>query len=213
VPKYTTDSPKQQINTIELDYSSPSTGTDFGKVNSGDVTVTLTRKKSSGKDREKINVTSGGSSFGGETALIDLSGNFDTNVVDDPNGNPNIKVAVSNVTNPPKKGTFPVTIKFNLSDNTTDSFDANLDIVNTQFFDVVITSAPSEVFEGDTFDIDYDVTNTGTKNGTQDIELVIDGVRPPEQTNRSVALKPNKTLSSTFTLNESDLSHSHPRTI
>jgi hypothetical protein len=106
VPKYTTDSPKQQINTIELDYSSPSTGTDFGKVNSGDVKVTLTRKLSSGKDREIINVTSGGSSFGGETALIDLSGSFDTNVVDDPNGNPNIKVAVSNVTNPPNRVPF-----------------------------------------------------------------------------------------------------------
>jgi hypothetical protein len=212
-PGYTTGGP--EVNTIALDYSG--TGTNFGNVNSGNVTVTLTRTLSSGLDRSTINVTSGGSSFGGETALIDLSGTYTTDVVDDPNGNPNVKLAVANVGNPSSAGVFQATIDFNLSNGTTDSFDAELEIVNTPRFDVTITSAPNEIFKGDTFDIEYEVANNGTKPDTQDIELAINGV--VEQTNGSVNLNANQTLSAktgntpTFTLNESNLSQSPPYSI
>lgn len=204
VPDYTTID--GEVGTIQLDYSG--TGTSFKNVTSSDVTVTLTRELTSGPDRDTIDVTQSGSSFGGETASIDLNGSFETSVVDDPGGEPNVEVTVDKVKNPPNFSTYQPAIEFDLSNGATDSFSADLDIVNAPFFNVDITNAPSEIFKGDTFDIDYNVTNTGTKQGTQDVELTVDG--SVEKTNSTVKLKSNKTLSATFTLDEGSLSQSSP---
>jgi hypothetical protein len=206
VPNYTTVD--GQVNKIELNYPPP--GPSFDNVSSSDVTVTLTRQLSSGPDRSAIDVTQSGSSFSGENASIDLNGSFETSVVNDPSGEPNVEVIVNKVKNP-SNGTYQSDISFDLSAGATDGFSADLDIVSAPFFNVDITNAPSEIFEGDTFDIDYDVTNTGTKKGKQDIKLTVDG--SPERTNSNVQLNSSTTLSDSFNLNESKLTQSSPLNI
>jgi hypothetical protein len=196
-----------QIDTVVLDYSG--TGASFDGLDNNDVTVTLTRQLSSGPDRSSININQ--DSYSGETATIDLSGTQDTSVVDDPNGNPNIEVVVNGVDNPPSKATYTPEIKLNLDTGATDTFPAQLEILDGPFFDVDITGAPSEVFEGDTFDIDYEVTNIGTQTDTQDIELEVNGT--VERTNSNVQLGSSGSLQDTFTLDESNLSQSPPYVI
>jgi hypothetical protein len=193
-----------QIDTVVLDYSG--TGASFDGLDETNVTVTLTRQLSSGPDRSSININQ--DSYSGETATIDLSGTQDTSVVDDPNGNPNIEVVVNGVDNPPTNGTYTPEVQLNLDTGATDTFPAQLEILDGPFFDVDIIGAPSGVFEGDTFDIEYEVTNIGTQSDTQDIELEVNGT--VERTNSNVQLGSSGSLQDTFTLNESNLSQSPP---
>jgi|GEM_PF-355184 len=206
---YTTPDVNTQIDPITLDYSTInySQQAAFKNITRSDVTVKLTRQLNSGPDRSTIPITQSNSDFSGETALIDLSGNYETSVVDDPNGKPNMEVTVGQINNPPSEGTFKPEIKLDVSNDSVDTFSADLNIANAPFFDVSITTAPPEIFKGDTFDIDYKIINTG-KRDTQNITLEVNGSQP--ETNDNLTLSSNEQFSGTFEINASNYNQSSP---
>ena len=64
------------------------------------------------------------------------------------------------------------------------------------FFDVSITDAPNAVPAGDTITVEYQVENTGSESGTQDIEFVVDdGI---EATQSGVELGAGESVSQSF---------------
>ena len=66
----------------------------------------------------------------------------------------------------------------------------------SEFFDVTITDTNSPIEQGDTLVVDYEVSNTGDKTGSQDITLEIDSVL--EDTDAGVRVLANRTDSGTL---------------
>jgi hypothetical protein len=64
-------------------------------------------------------------------------------------------------------------------------------------FEVALTGVDSEVTEGENLTVDYEVTNTGDVEGTQDIEFTVDGTS--EGTEAGVTLGAGATFDSQFT--------------
>lgn len=212
VDNYTTGT-NRQIDTITLDYSAidyEKTAA-FDRVNANKTTVRLTRELSGGPDRDTISVNQG--NYSGKTATVDLSGAATTSVIDDPNDKPNLEVIVDNIENPNNTGDFTPEIDLNLDDNTTDTLSATLSIVNTPFFDVSITSSPSEIFEDDTFEIDYEVVNTGSQQDTQEIVLNANDTQEKSITEQLSTNGSKNSLTDTFSLDESKLSQSPPLSV
>jgi FlaG/FlaF family flagellin (archaellin) len=87
-----------EVDEIEVDYSSG----DFDGINEDDVTVTMTRTLSGGPDRTEINVNSGTAPYNGDTATIDLSGFFQTDVAGP------IKIEIDGIKNPSSAGSYTV---------------------------------------------------------------------------------------------------------
>ena len=214
IDNYTTGT-NRQIDTITLDYSaidySGKNTAAFDRVNANKTIVRLTRELSGGADRDTISVNQG--NYSGKTATLDLSGAATTSVIDDPNDKPNLEVVVDNIENPNNTGDFTPEIKLNLDDNTTDTLSATLSIVNTPFFDVSITSSPSEIFEDDAFDIDYEVVNTGSQQDTQGIVLNVNNTQEKSITEQLSTNGSNNSLTGTFSLDESKLSQSPPLSV
>ena len=69
-------------------------------------------------------------------------------------------------------------------------------IAASEFYDVTITGTNSPIEQGDTLVVDYEVSNTGDKTGTQDITLEIDSVL--EDTDAGVRVLANRTDSGTL---------------
>ena len=105
----------EDIDTIDVDYSDNSQGATLNNLDETDVTVEMTRQLGSGPDRSTIDVNSG--DYSGDTATFDLSGNFTTDITNDPN-NPDIVVTIGDsgsntgAENPPQ-GSYTATITLN----------------------------------------------------------------------------------------------------
>ena len=69
-------------------------------------------------------------------------------------------------------------------------------IAASEFYDVTITDTNSPIEQGDTLVVDYEVSNTGDKTGSQDITLEIDSVL--EDTDSGVRVLANRTDSGTL---------------
>ena len=105
----------EDIDTIDVDYSDSTQDSTLDTLTDEDITVEMTRKLGSGPDRETISVNSG--DYSGDTATFDLSGNFTTDITNDPN-NPDIVVTIgdsgSNTgAENPSQGSYTATITLN----------------------------------------------------------------------------------------------------
>ena len=69
-------------------------------------------------------------------------------------------------------------------------------IAASEFYDVTITDTNSPIEQGDTLVVDYEVSNTGDKTGTQDITLEIEDVL--KDTDAGVRVLANRTGSGTL---------------
>lgn len=199
LPNYVTpvNGDKTQINSLLIDYSG--SNADFSGLTDSDVTVTLTRQLSSGPDRSRINVNSG--SYSGQQALIELSGAQNTQVVDDTN-NPNVKIKIQGIQNPTTQGSYSPTITANLNNSVSDSFTAQLDVSSNSFFQSEITSVPQNITEGGTIGTDYNITNTGLGQDTQDIVFKVNNNEISRDS--SIALDSDQSELGTFSYTDSD---------
>jgi len=105
----------EDIDTIDVDYSDNNQGSTLDTLSDEDITVEMTRELSGGPDRSTIDVNSG--DYSGDTATFDLSGNFTTDITNDPN-NPDIVVTIGDSgdntgAENPSKGGYTATITLN----------------------------------------------------------------------------------------------------
>ncbi len=82
-------------------------------------------------------------------------------------------------------------------DSTTETVTVN----EPSSFDVMITSVDSAVTEGETITVDYEVTNTGDVQATQDLTFTVNG--SSEDTESGVTLNESETFSGQFTYSTS----------
>lgn len=198
IPSFTTKT-GFEVDTITLDYSG--TGASFDGLTDSDAKVILTRNLSGGPDRETISVNS--DTYSGESATLDLSGIPTTNVVDDPNNNPNLKVSMDGVTNPPS-GSFTANLIVTATDGngntSTTTFSDSFTTKDASFFDINILNAPTSVNQSDTFTVDYEVNNSGTSTSTQDIEFRVNGTQ--ESINNGVQLTAGQNITDSFSYSD-----------
>lgn len=170
-----------EIDKIKVDYDFNGDEATFENLDNDDITVTLTRTVGGNPDRSSTISVTNDSSVDGSSAVFDLSEVNNTNIRDDPD-NDNLVVEIDGdtlagegVKNPDSEGDYTATLT--LENYAGDEFDVSavLTISDDAFFEITAVQVPGTYTIGDEFDVDYTVENTGGAQGTQDIELLVDG--------------------------------------
>lgn len=155
-----------EIDTVAVNYPS---GTSFDGLTDENVTVTMTRQLSSGKDTSEISVNS--DSYSGSAATFSLSGSFDTTYADF------IEVEIDGINNPPS-GSYQADITFDGDETITKS--ASLEVSDNPIFisDLRFTG-PQRVDEKSDFTIDYEGAGS---NPEINFQYFVDGNKVNENT-------------------------------
>ena len=166
-----------EVDTITADYSA--SGASFDGLDQDDITVYITRSG----DSEPTEISVNNDNYNGSVAPFDLSGVSDTDI-DGP-----VWVEIDGIENPPA-GAHEATLTF---DGSADSYSAtkSFETVGAEpFFNVTITGTNSPVTEGETLEVDVNVTNTGDNPDTQTLNLTDTGFTSAEQDTVDVSLAP-----------------------
>jgi len=187
----------EDIDRIVADYDFGTDGAGFGSLSNTEVTVEFEQNPNNNNLKDiRIN----NDSYSGTTATIDLDGTRTRTI----NNRAVITIGIdtAGIQNP-SPGTYEPTLTFITDGGDEATYSAELKTTDTgeAFFAVDILSAPDVVSAGNSFNADFEVSNTGNATDTQTVTGSIDTT---EIYSNSFTLDPTNSRSDTFSYTTSD---------